>query len=142
MYILQTIESNAYHTHLQFPECTSARMDEAVRIAIYICHSYVSGESFEMEHLKNEANRRLIEAILYVFDPFSNDKVKSQFDSQAPEFLNNRESLKEVFKVPILCLCSLAASVESWNKRLGTDGYFRYISGFIEEIDSLLSANK
>ena len=68
---------------------------------------------------------RLENALLMAFDPFSNEEIKEVVKDQLDE--TDEAQLREYYKVPIMCLLRIKDSIDVWEKRSGSDGYFLFI---------------
>ena len=43
----------------------------------------------------------------------------------------SQEQVKEYYKFPVMCLLRIKESIDTWEKRSGSDGYFDFIEGYM-----------
>ena len=79
-----------------------------------------------MDSFRNEDNARLEHAILMAFDPFTNEELHAAVSSVSNLDLTNRQTLRDIYAEPVICLLRIKESVDTWIKRMGSDGYFDF----------------
>ena len=84
------------------------------------------GEAYAVEAFRDEDNRKLEEALLMAFDPFTNEVIKS-----IPGMPTEPAELREYYKEPIMCLLRIRDSIDRWEKQAGADGYFTFIEEYM-----------
>ena len=109
--LLLPMESNALKIHRKFPASNSRRMKEAIALVLFDIKSRCTGESFDTGNFRNEDNERLETALLMTFDPYTNSE--------------------QYYKIPVMCLLRIKASIDTWEKNAGTNGYFDFIEGYM-----------
>lgn len=123
--MLFPMEGNVLKVHRAHPKSNSRRLREAIGLVLFDIKEHVTGESADTERFRNEDNGRLEKALLMSFDPFTNEdvlEVLGQMDA---------EQLHEYYKEPVVCLLRIKDSVDTWEKRGGSDGYFTFIEQYM-----------
>lgn len=90
-----------------------------------------SGENIDIEKFRNNDNEKLEKALLMAFDPFTNQDVMSLFEMQNKGEKPSREQLYQHYKIPVMCLLRIKESIDTWEKKSGPDGYFKFIEGYM-----------
>lgn len=120
------IESNLLKVHRKYPSSNSRRLLEAIALVLFDIKSKYTGETFELDSFRNEDNARLEHAILMAFDPFTNEELHAAVSSASNLDLTNRQTLRDIYAEPVICLLRIKESVDTWIKRMGSDGYFDF----------------
>lgn len=129
--MLLPIEENALKTHRKYPSCNSRRLREAIALALFKIKGYCTATSYNTDKFRDENNGRLEHALLMAFDPFTNPEIKMVIESAYKLDLNNTTELHNYYKEPVMCLLRVKESVDIWEKRNGSDGYFNFIEGYM-----------
>jgi len=122
MMLLLALEGNAFKVHRAYPDSNSRRLREAIALVLFDIKNRYSEEKYDAGNFRNEQNERLEKALLMAFDPFSNEKVKEALGKEM-----DAAQLNEYYKIPIMCLLRIKDSVDTWEKRLGVNGYFLFV---------------
>lgn len=125
--MLFPIEGNALKSHRKYPSSNSRRLREAIALALFKIKGYYTNTSFDTDKFRDENNERLEYALLMAFDPFTNSKIQEIIKSENKLDLNNLTELYNYYKEPVLCLLRIKESIDIWEKRKGSDGYFNFI---------------
>ena len=80
---------------------------------------------------KNEDNERLETALLMAFDPHTNSEIKELLISRGRQHELDLEKMQQYYKIPVMCLLRIKASIDTWEKNAGTNGYFDFIEGYM-----------
>ena len=124
--LLFPMESNALKIRRANPKSNSRRLREAIGLVLFDIKSRYTGEAYDVEAFRDEDNRKLEEALLMAFDPFTNDEIKS-----IPGMPTEPAELREYYKEPIMCLLRIRDSIDRWEKQAGADGYFTFIEEYM-----------
>ena len=124
--LLFPMESNALKVHRANPESNSRRMREAVGLVLFDIKSRYTEEAYDVEAFRNEDNRKLEEALLMAFDPFTNEEIK-----RIPGMQLEPKDLHKYYRKPIMCLLRIKDSIDTWEKRAGANGYFQFIEKYM-----------
>ncbi len=125
------LESNLLKTHRQYPSSNSRRLREAIGLVFYDIKSRYTGESYSLDNIRDKENARLEYALLMAFDPFTNEELRAVLTNQLHMDLTDRSLLYDYYAEPITCLVRLKESVDTWEKRLGSNGYFEFAESYI-----------
>ena len=131
--VLFPMEENLLKVNRKYPSSNSRRLREAIFIALHRIDSYLTGEKADTGNFENEDNLRLKDALLYVFDPFSNEEVKAILTEKSEFDLEDREQLELYYREPVQCILRIMDSVDHWEKRSGSNGYFDFIENWMGE---------
>ena len=94
-------------------------------------NGYLTGEQPDVKRFESPENTRLRDAILYSFDPFTNEEVKEALSIDSELNLNDNDTLEKYFREPVQCVRRIYESVETWEKRSGRNGYFEFIESYM-----------
>ena len=131
--VLFPMEENLLKLNRKYPASNSRRLREAIFITLHQIDSYLTGKKADTGNFENEDNIRLKNALLYVFDPFSNEEVKDILTEKSELDLEDSEQMESYFQEPIQCILRILDSVDHWEKRSGSNGYFEFIESWIGE---------
>ncbi|MDE7479249.1 MAG: hypothetical protein K2M91_15160 [Lachnospiraceae bacterium] len=120
------MESNLLKTHRTFPASNSHRLLEAIPLALFQLKSNMTGEEYDLEKFKSEDNEKLVHALLMSFDPFTNEEIKAAVQKSV-NILEDKDALKIIYGIPIMCMLRIKESVETFGKHLGANGYFDFL---------------
>lgn len=129
--MLFPMEGNLLKVYWQYPASNSRRLSEAIPLALFQIKSYLTRETYELDVFQSEDNQRLVHALLMAFDPFTNEELRKQLEQRDVIDLSNREELRAFYKEAVICLLRMRDSVQSWGKRMGSNGYFDFIESTI-----------
>ena len=129
--LLLPMESNALKIHRKFPASNSRRMKEAIALVLFDIKSRCTGESFDTGNFRNEDNERLETALLMAFDPYTNSEIKELLISRGRQHELDLKKMQQYYKIPVMCLLRIKASIDTWEKHAGTNGYFDFIEGYM-----------
>lgn len=129
--LLLPMESNALKIHRKFPDSNSRRMKEAIALVLFDIKSRCTGESFDTGNFRNEDNERLETALLMAFDPYTNSEIKELLISRGRQHELDLKKMQQYYKIPVMCLLRIKASIDTWEKNAGTNGYFDFIEGYM-----------
>ena len=126
-----TIESNLLKIHRQYPTSNSRRLKEAIALALFDIKSRCTNESFELDAFRNEENERLEQAVLMAFVPFTNEEIRTFINDETDIDLTDPDTLHGLYTEAVLCLLRIRESVETWEKRMGSNGYFEFAESYM-----------
>ena len=129
--LLLSMEGNVLKIHREFPESNSRRLREAIALALFDVKGNCSGEKYDTDSFRNKENERLEKALLMAFDPYTNDEIMELLKEQFQMDMLSQEQVKEYYKFPVMCLLRIKESIDTWEKRSGSDGYFDFIEGYM-----------
>ena len=127
------MEGNLLKINRKYPASNSRRLREAIFITLHQIDSYLTGEKADTGSFENEDNIRLKDALMYVFDPFSNEEVKAILTEKSELDLEDREQLESYYREPVQCILRILDSVDHWEKRSGSNGYFQFMENWLGE---------
>lgn len=129
--LLFPLEGNALKVHRAHPVSNSRRLREAIALVLFDIKEKYTGEQQDVSKFRNEDNARLEKALLMAFDPFSNEEVANLLKQQTQTDKLTPEMLKRYYKEPIMCLLRIKDSIDTWEKKSGSDGYFVFIENYM-----------
>ena len=129
--MLLPIEGNALKTRRKYPSSNSRRFREALALALFKIKGYCTANSYDTDKFRDEDNERLEHTLLMAFDPFTNPEIKEIIESDNKLDLNNLTELHNYYKESVMCLLRIKESIDTWEKRNGSDGYFNFIEGYM-----------
>lgn len=129
--LLLTLEGNALKIHRQFPLSNSRRLREAIALVLFDIKGRCTGEAVDTERFRNEDNEKLEEALLMAFDPYTNAEIMELFKQQGENDELTQNMLKDYYKFPVMCLLRIKNSIDTWEKRFGSNGYFDFIENYM-----------
>ena len=127
------MEGNLLKINRKYPASNSRRLREAIFITLHQIDSYLTGEKADTGSFENEDNIRLKDALMYVFDPFSNEEVKAILTEKSELDLEDRKQLESYYREPVQCILRILDSVDHWEKRSGSNGYFQFMENWLGE---------
>ena len=129
--LLFPMESNALKIHRKHPASNSRRLREAIALVLFDIKSRYTGEEQTLEEFRSEDNGKLEQALLMAFDPFTNEEVYAVFKEEMKMDLENPQVLRDYYAEPIICLLRIKKSIDSWEKKMGANGYFDFIENYM-----------
>lgn len=129
-FMIHAIECNLLKTHRKYPSSNSRRLQEAIPLVLFDIKSKCTGEEFALDNFRNEDNERLEYAILMAFDPFTNEELHTQIKEWNLD-LSDPQILHDLYEEPVVCLLRIKESVDTWIKRMGSNGYFEFAESFV-----------
>jgi len=125
--MLFPMEGNVLKIHRTNPSSNSKRLLEAIPLVLFRIKSYLTGEEFNLTSFQSTDNERFVYALLMAFDPFTNEEIKGVLKQEKIIDLTDRNQLKVLYKEPVICMLRIKESVDTWEKHMGTNGYFSFI---------------
>lgn len=129
--MIHSIESNLLKTYRKYPSSNSRRLKEAIPLVLFDIKSRCTGEEFALDNFRNEDNQRLEYAILMAFDPFTNEELRAQIPEDWNLDLSDPGILHDLYEEPVICLLRIKESVDTWEKKMGSNGYFEFAESFM-----------
>ena len=129
--LLLAMEGNALKVHREFPASNSRRLREAIALALFNIKERCSGGKEDTGKFRNEDNEKLEKALLMAFDPYTNAEIMELFKRQNKTDEITQNMLKNYYKLPVMCLLRIKDSIDTWEKRSGSDGYFDFIESYM-----------
>lgn len=129
--LLLPMESNALKTHQEFPSSNSRRLKEAIALVLFDIKERCTGEAIDTEKFRNEENEKLEKALLMAFDPYTNEEVMKLVLQEKEDKELTPNVLKGYYKLPVMCLLRIKDSIETFEKKAGSNGYFEFIEGYM-----------
>ena len=129
--LLLPLEGNALKAHREYPSSNSRRLREAIALVLFDIKERCTGEKADTGKFRNEDNEKLEKALLMAFDPYTNAEVMELLKQQEKTEELSQEMLKNYYKLPIMCLLRIKDSIDTWEKKSGTNGYFDFIESYM-----------
>ncbi len=129
--LLFPMEGNALKIHREFPLSNSRRLREAIALVLFTIKERCTGEKADTGKFRNEDNEKLEKALLMAFDPYTNVEVMELLRQKTKTDELTQEMLKKYYKLPVMCLLRIKDSIDSWEKRSGSNGYFDFIESYM-----------
>lgn len=130
---LYPMESNLLKIWRKYPESNSRRLEEAIPLVLYAIKNNTDEEKVDVGAFESLANIRLRDAMLAAFDPFSNEEIREVLEANTDMNMDDKETLKEYYRLPVRCILRIKDSVELWLKKRGSNGYFDFLEEWIGE---------
>ena len=128
--MLFPMESNLLKTWRRHPDSNSRRLEEAILLALHAVKSHTDSKNGDYKKFETDENRRLKDALLAAFDPFENEEVRKAVEGTGID-MEDRDAVNEFFRIPVMCMLRIKESVGHWEKRMGNNGYFRFLEGYL-----------
>lgn len=125
--LLLPMEGNVLKIHREFPESNSRRLREAIALVLFDIKENYGEEKYDTSNFRNTENERLEKALLMAFDPYTNNEIMKLLKEQFQVDVLSLEHMKEYYKFPVMCLLRIKESIDTWEKHLGSNGYFDFI---------------
>ena len=129
--VLFPMEGNLLKVHRKYPESNSRRLREAIFLVLHRVNGYLLNSQQDCERFENADNIRLRDALLMAFDPFFNEEINDVLTSDFKMDLSDSSVLESYFREPVLCIQRILDSVDLWEKRQGSDGYFQFLEEWL-----------
>ena len=129
--LLAAMEGNALKIYRSYSTSNSRRMREAIALVLFDIKEKYTDEKIDTGKFRNEDNERLEKALLMAFDPYTNAEVMDVLEQQGIIDGDSKDGLKEYYTIPVMCLLRIKDSIDTWEKRSGSNGYFDFIEGFM-----------
>lgn len=59
-------------------------------------------------------------ALLMAFDPYTNSEIKELLISRGRQHELDLKKMQQYYKIPVMCLLRIKASIDTWEKNAGT----------------------
>lgn len=118
--LMYAMEGNALKVQRKNPKSNSYRMKEAITLVLWDIWNQLSDEITEVDEFRNEDNSKLEYALLMAFDPYTNQDIQDYIDQEIKDF-----DLRKHYTCPVRALLRIRESIDIWEKRMGSDGYFK-----------------
>lgn len=115
----------------QYPASNSRRLSEAIGLLLFDTKERYTGETIDIAKFRNEDNALLEQALLMAWDPFTNQELKEDLQSQSTLDLTDLKQLHDYYQEPVQCLLKIKDSLDLWTRELGSNGYFDFIENQI-----------
>lgn len=129
--VLFPMESNVLKIHRIHPESNSICLKEAIFLTLHKVEGYLEEETDEAAGYETAENARLMEALLASFDPFTNTEIHDVLCKEGGMDMNDKDAVIEYFKEPVQCIMRIKDSVDYWERRGGSNGYFIFLDGWM-----------
>ena len=129
--ILFPMESNALKVHRRYPDSNSRRLREAIALVLYGIQERCGGRAVDVAKFRNVANERLERALLMAFDPYANDDVMAALGESFTEDEPTPLELRDYYQTPVMCLLRIKDSIDHWERRTGSNGYFTFLEDYM-----------
>ena len=121
------MESNVLKIHRKNPASNSRRLREAIALVLFDIKFRYTGVEETLEKFRSEDNRKLEQALLMAFDPFTNEEIYAVIKDDMKMDLGNLSMLHDYYAEPVICLLRIKESIDTWEKQMGANGYFDFI---------------
>lgn len=129
--LLLPLEGNALKTHREFPSSNSRRLKEAIALVLFDIKERYTGEKIDTDKFRNKENEKLEKALLMAFDPYTNEEVMKLMLQENEVSALTPNVLKDYYKLPVMCLLRIKDSIETLEKKAGSNGYFEFIENYM-----------
>lgn len=129
--MLFPLESNLLKTHRKYPSSNSRRLREAIALALFDAKARYTNTDIPLDNFRNEDNAKLEHALLMAFDPFTNEDIHTALVEQLDMDITDLTVLHEYYREAIICMLRIKESVDTWEKRMGANGYFDFVENTI-----------
>lgn len=129
--LLFPLEGNVLKIHRESHSSNSRRLREAIALVLFYIKEKCTGEAADTEKFRNEENEKLEKALLMAFDPYTNENIMELIVQQNKSSELTHEMLKGYYKLPVMCLLRIKDSIDTWEKRSGSNGYFDFIESYM-----------
>lgn len=133
-----TIESNVLKVHRRNPKANSRSFREALLLALNMINLRLTGRQDDLSSFETLENKELLHALLYAFDPYTNGELADLVKKDAAIHAGVDEIddypadyLQLYYAIPVRCMIRLVESIDTWEKMLGSNGYFKSIESTI-----------
>ncbi len=127
MQLLMSLEGNMFFAH-QEVHASSVDAQYAVLMALYYIRDRMEGTETDLERFETHKNLALKHALLLSFDPFTSEEIAPVLEKAGYENWKDAEFLKTYYPPYIRALLKLYSSIELWNRELGSNGYFQFLT--------------
>lgn len=124
--LLFPMEGNLLKIRRANPSSNSRRLAEAIPLVLFKVKGYLEGEEYDLSAFESEENLKLAHALLMAFDPLTNDEIRQNVEEMGIVDLSDKAQMRDFYKLPVQCILRIMDSVGSWEKRMGSDGYFTF----------------
>lgn len=131
--IMYSMESNAFKTFRKYPASNSRRMREAILLTLHTINGYLEKEQPDIGKFETDDNIRLKHALLMAFDPYTNDEIGDSLGGDKGINFDDDDFVREYYTAPVQCLIRILDSVDLWEKRKGSNGYFDFLDEWMGE---------
>lgn len=132
---LLVLECHFLILHEQF-KVTSRELKKIIHVVIHRILDVENHESSDYSDYVTEDLLCLADGVEQICNPYVNIALKEYLQNYIQI---NDENYDKIFKNVLLCLTRILKSIDMWEKQLGNNGYFRFISQFIS-IEGCLEA--
>ena len=105
-------------------------MDEAILLALHDVKSRTDKGDADTQKYETAENIRLKDALLAAFDPEANAEIMAVIEEIGVDW-GNKDEIYEFYRVPVMCMLRIRDSVQHWSKRMGSNGYFEFLNGYL-----------
>ncbi len=119
---LDYIEHAIYDVYNKIP-INDYELQEIIPVVIYDLKGYIDNKVYDYSEIVDKKLIDFAKELENLFNPFINDEIK--INEKA------KENLKDLFTLPIICLCRIYDSIEFWRNKYGKDGYFRMLEEMV-----------
>lgn len=124
--LLFPMESNLLKIWRNYPDSNGRRLDEAILLVLHTIKSHTDGEELDLEKYETADNKRLKDALLAAFDPFTNEEIGKVMEETGIN-MEDKDTVYEFYRVPVMCILRIRDSVKRWSKEMGINGYFIFL---------------
>lgn len=132
------IENNALKVHRKNPKANSRSFREALLLALNLINLRLTDRQEDLSSFETPENKELLHALLYAFDPYTNEELADLVKKDAAIHAGAdkiddypADYLQLYYAIPVRCMIRLVESIDTWEKMLGSNGYFKSIENTI-----------
>ena len=129
--LLFPMEGNVLKIHRKNPDSNSRRLREAIALVLFDIKARYTNEVISVDRFRDENNEKLEKALLMAFDPFTNEEIHAVMTEEMGVDLEDLDSLHSYYAEPVKCMLRIKESIDTMEKRLGANGYFDFIEGYM-----------
>lgn len=110
-----------------------SRILEALKIILFRIDGEINNREYQYSHLVPDLTLSLVDKLAFFLLPSANQELFQTLSEKIN--LSEGNSLRELYKTPVLCILKIIKSTERWNQMYGMRGYLDFI---VEQFDLVL----
>jgi len=124
---LDILEHYIYNIYEQF-SITDMSLLNIIPYVIYDLKSHIDDREYDYSEILSESEVKALTMLESSFNPYKSEKLKKVLKNID---LENKDDLKKLFTLPIICLRRIYDSVLYWHEVYGKNGYFKMLEEMV-----------